>query len=507
MKRATLFILLMILAAGLKAQHYEHLYMLDAINNNSYYFCDSEVDGVILHGQPGNCFMPPYCQSDQDQILFDTALVTRETQGWWTWLWFANDQGCSKHFCISFTEGDLPDYIWNEDNLYKCPYESLVLEAPQGNGWRYQWSNGSTDRDITVNEPGTYSVVITFCGSKEYEITVNDYDSRPVDLGPDITKCRNETVLLDAGEFESYLWSNGATGRTIMVSEAGTYQVTVADGNGCASHDEITVSDLVNPGAEIQCVTLDTTDGNNKVVWEVKEGHPCQTVQIFREFSTEQYELIGEVPYEEGSFADKTASQNQSWRYKIAAVDFCGDPSSLSDYHQNIFASVLPLANGGTVIMWTHYEGRAVSRYHIFSTQGFGERWDPQLVASVSGNVSAYNLNDPVGKHFVVAAEFNEGKQSERLSFSNLVNNPYSIEEAYAIDVQIRPVPAKNVIVISGNSLKQAEIVNLLGQRVAKIEGYGDQFTLDVSNIPAGIYFVNITDEKGGICVKKIVKR
>lgn len=509
MKKLFLSLLLTFLAlGGLRAQHYEHVYMLDVDGNYSYYYCKSEVDGVIVHGQSGNCFMPPNCQSDQDQLYSDTVVVTHDMQGWWTWLWMDEATGDNyiKMFAIYFTEEELPASIWDENEVYKCAGESIVLEAPQGNGWHYQWSNGATDRSIVVSAPGTYSVVISFCDSKTYEITVNDYDTHFVDLGPDIMKCANETVTLDAGEFVTYQWSDGSTERTINVLEAGIYHVAATDENGCVSQDEVLVTNYENPSKEIQVVTIDTLTGSNKVVWNVNDEDRYQTIQIFRESSTEQYELIDEVPYNEGSFVDVTASQNQAWRYKIAAVDFCGDLSYLSDYHQNIFASVMPLATGGTVIMWTQYDGRTVSRYHIMSTEGFGNDWDPQIVASVSGNVTAYNMPDQTTKYFVVAAEFEQGKSYGGLTFSNIVSNPFAIGEIDAEDVQVSPVPTTDNVVITCPNLHQAEVINAFGQCVAKAKGEGERLTIDLSTLPTGIYFVNITDKEGRKCVKKVVK-
>ena len=47
-------------------------------------------------------------------------------------------------------------------------------------------------------------------------------------LGNDLFVCEGESVILDAGDgYFSYLWSNGSTGQTITVSEAGTFWCTV----------------------------------------------------------------------------------------------------------------------------------------------------------------------------------------------------------------------------------------------------------------------------------------
>lgn len=49
-------------------------------------------------------------------------------------------------------------------------------------------------------------------------------------LGPDVTLCSGENVLLSAGTgFETYLWDNGSTAQSRLVSTAGTYSCTVTD--------------------------------------------------------------------------------------------------------------------------------------------------------------------------------------------------------------------------------------------------------------------------------------
>ena len=70
----------------------------------------------------------------------------------------------------------------------------------------------------------------------------------------------------------------------------------------------------------------------------------------------------------------------------------------------------------------------------------------------------------------------------------------------------LHPNPANGLVTITGKDLKQAEVFNTHGQRVATTKGEGERLTVDISNLPAGIYFVNVTDGEGRKCVKKVVK-
>ena len=72
--------------------------------------------------------------------------------------------------------------------------------------------------------------------------------------------------------------------------------------------------------------------------------------------------------------------------------------------------------------------------------------------------------------------------------------------------VYFYPNPTTDLITVKGKDLKAAEVVNALGQRVATTKGQGEQLTLDISSLPAGIYFVNVIDNEGRKCVRKVVK-
>lgn len=70
----------------------------------------------------------------------------------------------------------------------------------------------------------------------------------------------------------------------------------------------------------------------------------------------------------------------------------------------------------------------------------------------------------------------------------------------------IHPNPTKGMATAIGRNLKQAEVINILGQRVTTVQGKGETMQINISNLPAGVYFVFITNEEGQKCVRKIMK-
>ena len=68
------------------------------------------------------------------------------------------------------------------------------------------------------------------------------------------------------------------------------------------------------------------------------------------------------------------------------------------------------------------------------------------------------------------------------------------------------PNPTTGMTIVTGKNLQQAEIINILGQQVLSVQGKGNELHIDMAALPAGIYFVTVTDEEGRKCVRKVVK-
>ncbi len=117
-----------------------------------------------------------------------------------------------------------------------CSGDTVVLDA--GKYSRYEWSSGASSRTIKVTTDGIYSVRVwneAGCESSSATSTIKVLQTP----NPVITvqgknnPCSGDRVVLDAGEWSSYLWSNGETTRLIVPSTSGKYSVRVSNAAGC----------------------------------------------------------------------------------------------------------------------------------------------------------------------------------------------------------------------------------------------------------------------------------
>ena len=132
------------------------------------------------------------------------------------------------------------------------------------------------------------------------------------------------------------------------------------------------------------------------------------------------------------------------------------------------------------------------------------------------GDTFSYYYDDNGGNRIIVgkdghlySARYAHFDSNVRLSRSmNTVDDLLNVNEHLSYDeaVSIYPNPTNGLATVTGKNLKSAEVFNILGQRVAKVQGQGETMQIDIAKLPAGVYFVNVTDEEGRKCVRKVVK-
>lgn len=109
----------------------------------------------------------------------------------------------------------------------------------------YLWSpGGATTSTLNVNTAGSYTVTVNAggCTNTSDPIIITSLPVATITASGSLTLLPGQTVTLTASAGTSYVWSNGATTPSIVVSsaEAGSYTVAVTN-NGCNSTSTPTV--------------------------------------------------------------------------------------------------------------------------------------------------------------------------------------------------------------------------------------------------------------------------
>ncbi len=131
---------------------------------------------------------------------------------------------------------------------YICEENDATLSVTNAtNAVSYLWSNSATTSSITVDQPGSYFVKVTFANG-------TSIISAPFVVGDFLTSagingatsfCSGSTNTLTATGGSIYLWNTGATTASINVTTPGTYSVTISNSNGCSIVKEIVVTTYV----------------------------------------------------------------------------------------------------------------------------------------------------------------------------------------------------------------------------------------------------------------------
>ena len=119
-----------------------------------------------------------------------------------------------------------------------CAGQNVVLTANPGAS--YVWSTGATTASITVAATNNVSVQVTYVSgcvstSPVTAVTANSLPTATIAASGATSFCPGATVTLTASAGSSYVWTNGATTNSIVVSASGSYGVSVTNASGCVA--------------------------------------------------------------------------------------------------------------------------------------------------------------------------------------------------------------------------------------------------------------------------------
>lgn len=157
--------------------------------------------------------------------------------------WLKVETGfCITGDTITATFNPIPSFNLGDDTVI-CESQQLKLNI-KVTGAQYLWNNGNTSDNLLVTSPGLYwaSIQKSGCSFRD-SIYVSQVPKPPLNLGADTAICINSRITLNASSslIQSYLWNDGSTLPTYLVSQTGKYWVLVKGNNNCYNSDTISI--------------------------------------------------------------------------------------------------------------------------------------------------------------------------------------------------------------------------------------------------------------------------
>jgi hypothetical protein len=444
------------------------------------------------------------------------------------------------------------------------------------NATGYNWSvplgasivSGNNTTSITVDYStsavsGNITVIGTnTCGNglsaDTFAVTVNPLpgDALPIAGDSSIQICPMQTGVLYTTQLvpnaTSYNWTLpagaaivGGNGMDSIIVDYSTGAqsglITVTPTNACGTGATATWAVNVDtiPSLDLCMVTVNGNSSFNHVIWEKPVSALIDSFRIYREIAN-VYVPIATVPY--GAYSDYTDSvytpiadpNVTNYRYKISALDSCGNESTLSPHHRTIFLQANQGVGNTVNLNWVPYEGDiedTVYQYYIYrDTVGSGNL---DLIDSVTGGNQNYTDNNPSQNvttlRYVIGTDWNiscnpsfkvipstmAAINNSHSNIKNLIFTPnavINIEAAYGISVY--PNPSDGLFTISlknmGGLACSFTVYDELGRPVMrdKINGSAGNGkvtrTVDMTGVAGGVYSIRF--EIGGVqTVKKLV--
>ena len=389
------------------------------------------------------------------------------------------------------------------------------------------WSTGSTSADLSSVTCGSYSCTITDAEGCQLTniITVSDEGAPVVEIDSvhpaDCSGAGAIYVSVTGGSGSyTYSWSNGETTQDLIGFPSGNYILNVTDG-GCMAFQAMEITGTSPQMQPICVVTVDTGSHTNLVVWDKVADSGIAFYKIYREGSIPgNYLVMDTVPYNDLSeWTDPIANPfTRSWRYKISAVDSCGNESPLSPHHKTIHLTMNAGIGGSYNLIWDDYEGFTYYTYYIHRHTDVNG-WEtldslPKTLHSFADVPPAeeglwylVTVNTPFDCYSESSLKDVGGPYSQ--SVSNLEDTGISVDimNSSNTEVDIYPNPNNGLFnVISDDMIKGIQISNIGGQRVLTNVENGNSISIDMTGNAPGVYIIRVITETGA-AVGKIIKK
>ncbi len=361
--------------------------------------------------------------------------------------------------------------------------------------YTYTWKNSSgttvgTSSSYLATAAGSYSLtvkdVLTACPSTTIPITVNVAN---VTLTPNHTNvtCNglsNGTASISAtggATPYSYAWQGGGTTSSISGKAAGTYSVVVSDNGGCTATASITITQPTALTANIDSTFGITCYRNRNGI-----------IYLSRSGGTPGYTYL----WSPGGFTGQVPTSLDTGTYTVVVTDSKGctvSKSATLTEPSTVVNIAQPAGSATNLLCWNDHSGKA------------------SVDTSVLGGTSPYSLLWSTGSSSTSITSLSIGTYSVHITDKNgcTSDTSFTLTQPDTISTQFLGFTSY----FGGYNISCHDSAN--GQVDFDVIGGGTPgytyswnsgayTTQDLTNVPAGIYNVKVTDAHGCTATKSI---
>ena len=444
---------------------------IGAISNaSSLEFCQG--DSVVLSAPSGM----DYSWSTGDTTASISVSTTQAVD-----VEITDANGCSVSLpAVSVVSNFVPTLaLTSSGSTAFCAGSSVNLLA-SGGFTSYSWNNGASTQSLTVNTAGTYTVTGTTadgCTTSASEtVTVNAAPVATITNSGSNILCSGDSATLTApAGMSSYLWSDGSTTQSITTPNAGNYNVTITNADGCSATSAavaITTSQITSPSITASGV-LEFCDGGS-----VTLGVP-----------------MGYASYAWNTNANSTQlTANQSGDYYVSVTN--SDGCSITSDTVTVVVNPLPAT---PTITYTANDTLMISS----ATQG--NQWyfnGVGLTGATDDTLRPYNF----GNYSVMTMHAN-GCESG-MSAMQFYNSIGATEDLMS-QLSMYPNPTTGSVTLRFGTLEVDEVTvqDALGRVITTLYPEDAELRISLEEQPAGMYMIRVRTATGQVLNLNVAKQ
>jgi len=360
------------------------------------------------------------------------------------------------------------------------------------------------------------------------------------------TLCSGDSIVLDAGSHHSYLWSNGQTSQTIVVSQSGIYQVETWNEFGVSALSnplEVVVNSEAEVSIDVQNVSCSgLQDGSiaveissgpvQEIIWN--NGATETFIQELSEglFSFTALDSAGCLVIGEVSVTEPTPMQ---WQVKtsdvlcygeangIAAINVIGGSPPYNAHWNDLDPNNLS-AGSYTTEVTDNNDCIITVNFSIQQPDSISVLLDVTpaysgnngaVTATMSGGTPPYSMewsNGVINENGLSGLAAGEYSLQVTDSYNCISSFNFYIDQTsgnLAVnvnDIKVFPNPSNGEIIVEGCSVGASVVVfDILGHPVFHQESLSCPALLLVNHLPAGQYLMKLNQDTGQSIIRLVL--